>query len=140
MLRGPAGCPVLLEAGGSCRTRWRSNSYNSSFARFCDAQRVTKGAGQGQKLLRLSPPSRRLPDASSYDGGVSRNLLGFIENKCVIRHLPEAVKSATAFYISPLLFVNWKNVDMRRPPALWFLIEFCWRPSKLCGFFWHAPY
>ena len=43
MLRGPAGSPVLLEAGGSCETRWRSNSHNSSFAPFCDARRVTKG-------------------------------------------------------------------------------------------------
>jgi len=43
VLRGPAGCPALLEAGGRSETRWRSNSQSVYFAPFCDARRVTKG-------------------------------------------------------------------------------------------------
>ena len=68
MLRGPSGYPALLEAGGSCETRWRSNSHNSFVAPFCDARHVTKGKVQDR--IDYQPPSRGLPDASRSAGGV----------------------------------------------------------------------
>jgi hypothetical protein len=40
---GPAGCPVLLAAGGPCGTRWRSNSHRAFSAGCCDARLGTMG-------------------------------------------------------------------------------------------------